>query len=56
MRKLFFMPFFLNILQIVKGTIDGAFRVGCKKRGKWPQAKGKQACVCVLFLFKICNT
>ena len=45
---------FFKILQIVKGTIDGAFRVGCKKRGKWPQAKGKQACV--LFLFRIFNT
>ena len=40
----------MYILQIVKGTIDGAFRVGCKKRGKWPQAKGK-ACRCI---FKIC--
>ena len=34
---------FMYILQIVKGTIDGAFRVGCKKRGKWPQAKGMHA-------------
>lgn len=33
----------MYILQIVKGTIDGAFRVGCKKRGKWPQAKGMHA-------------
>ena len=41
--KAFFMPFYIYILQIVKGTIDGAFRVGCKKRGKWPQAKGMHA-------------
>ena len=40
----------MYILQIVKGTIDGAFRVGCKKRGKWPQAKGMHADKKVVFI------
>ena len=43
----------MYILQIVKGTIDGAFRVGCKKRGKWPQAKGMHADITYLKKFSL---
>lgn len=31
----------IEFVQIVEGTIDGKFRVMCKKRGRWPQAEGK---------------